>query len=441
MSSAAEIDAGRIAESRAAPATRDIPDWMRVALNGTVIVVFWNHLWFSDLSDRSLLEAAESGSFLTQATFIGLGLAMAAALWHLGLERLRPLLSWPILLCAGWLALTILTSVEPLLSIRRSILLLIAAMLAAGVLVVARSARQFALTLAGSALIIVVSSFLAVALVPHLAVHSAFDVQAEPDHAGLWRGIFPHKNEAGSVMVILILVGLYVAATASRFYGWTIVVLSAIFLVGAGSKTAMATLPVILVVTSLCQVVRGRVLRVLLLVAPILAFSVISIGSVFIPPVKEVLEALLKDATFTGRSEIWQFAVENILNRPLQGWGYGAFWLTERTMYGSATISTWVNSARHAHNAFLDSALTTGFPGLVLALLAYVYGPLRDLNRIAADRPLDPTTMLFLRLWFFAMISASFESVLFNGNNPTCCMVMLAIFGLRMRTQHALVRG
>ena len=85
MSSAAEIDAGRIAESRAAPATRDIPDWMRVALNGTVIVVFWNHLWFSDLSDRSLLEAAESGSLLTQATFIGLGLAMAAALWRLGL--------------------------------------------------------------------------------------------------------------------------------------------------------------------------------------------------------------------------------------------------------------------------------------------------------------------------------------------------------------------
>ncbi|MDR7038873.1 O-antigen ligase [Methylobacterium sp. BE186] len=440
MSSAAQIDAGSIAEARSGRAARDIPDWMRIALNGTVIVVFWNHLWFADLSDRSLLEAAESGSLLTQGIFIALALAMGAALWRLGLERLRPLMSWPILLCAGWLALTILTSVEPLLSIRRAILLLIAAMLAAGVLVVARSARQFALTLAASALIIVISSFLAVALVPQLSVHSAFDVQAEPDHAGLWRGIFPHKNEAGSVMVILILVGLYVAATLSRFTGWVIVLLSAIFLVGTNSKTAMATVPVILAVTGLCQVFRGPWLRALLLVAPILAFSILSIGSIFLPPVKDVLELLLKDASFTGRSEIWQFAVDNILVRPVQGWGYGAFWLTERTMYGSATISTWVNGARHAHNAFLDTALTTGLPGLGIALLVYLYGPLRDLNRIAGARTIDPTTMLFIRLWFFAMISASFESVLFNGNNPTCCMVMLAIFGLRMRTQHALVR-
>jgi hypothetical protein len=47
--------------------------------------------------------------------------------------------------------------------------------------------------------------------------------------------------------------------------------------------------------------------------------------------------------------------------------------------------------------------------------------------------------MLFLRLWFFALVSASFESVLLNGNNATCCMMMMAVFGLRLRASHRMI--
>ena len=148
-----------------------------------------------------------------------------AALWRLGPGRLRPLATWPLLLCAGWLGITVLLSIEPSLSIRRAVLMAIAVMLSAGVLIVARSPRQFALTLAGSALVVLLASYLAVALVPDLAIHSSFDVNSDPSHPGLWRGIFPHKNEAGAAMVILIIVGLYVRATLSRFLGWAVVLL------------------------------------------------------------------------------------------------------------------------------------------------------------------------------------------------------------------------
>ena len=437
MTSAAEIDA--LEPAAAARPARDLADWQRVLLNGTTLVVLWNHLWFSDLSDRSLLEAAEDGSLVTQVVFLGLGLSMAAALWRLGLERLRPLASWPLLAFATWLAITIFTSVEPLLSIRRAILLVIAAMLSAGILVVARSARQFALTLAGAALVILIPSFLGIALVPHLTVHSAFDVQADPSHAGLWRGVFPFKNEAGAVMAILIFVGLYVAASVSRLYGWVLVALSAVFLVGTNSKTALATLPVVFVATTLCRVFKGGVLRTLLLLGPVVGLAVVSIGSVFIPPVKDVLDTVLSDASFTGRNEIWEFAVENILARPLQGWGYGAFWMTERTMYATGDTQTWVNTARHGHNAYIDAALMLGLPGLGVVLLAYLIAPLRDLQRITAGQGIDPATMLFLRLWFFALVSASFESVLLNGNNATCCMMMMALFGLRLRASHRMI--
>ncbi|MDF2601742.1 MAG: O-antigen polymerase, partial [Methylobacterium brachiatum] len=56
-------------------------------------------------------------------------------------------------------------------------------------------------------------------------------------------------------------------------------------------------------------------------------------------------------------------------------------------------------------------------------------------------RELDAETLLFLRLWFLGLVSASFETVLYNGNNATCCMFMMAVFGLRLRTRYAIARG
>ncbi|QEE38196.1 MULTISPECIES: O-antigen ligase [unclassified Methylobacterium] len=422
-------------------AGRDLPDVVRVLLNGAVFVLLWNHDWLKDLSDRSSLAAAEDGSLLTQVLFLAAGLGMAAAIHRIGFRHLRPLATWPLMLCGAWLGLTALLSVEPSLSLRRLALLGIATMLSAGVLLVARSPRQLALTMAWSALVILVASYLAVALVPDLAIHSAFDVNSDPSHPGLWRGIFPQKNEAGAAMVILVIVGFYVAAAASRVLGWIIVLLALGFLVASGSKTAILLLPVILAVTGLCRILTGRGLRALLLLGPIAGFSLVSIGSILIPAVQDAVGTLLTDATFTGRSEIWQFALDNIMVRPWRGWGIGAFWMTERTMYGGSEELTWVNTANHSHNAYLDTALIGGFPFLALTVVAFVLAPVRDLQRVAGGRGLDAETLLFLRLWFLGLVSASFETVLYNGNNATCCMFMMAVFGLRLRTRYALAAG
>jgi O-antigen ligase len=428
-------------DGRRSVAGRDLPDALRVLINGAVFILLWNHVWFQDLADRSALAASEDGSLLTQVLFAVAGLAMAAAIHRIGFRHLRPLATRPLLLCALWLGLTALLSVEPSLSLRRLALFVIAAMLSAGVLIVARSPRQLALTLGGAALVILVSSYLAVALVPNLAIHSAFDVNSDPSHPGLWRGIFPQKNEAGAAMVILVIVGLYIASAASRVLGWSVVLLAAGFLVASGSKTAILLLPVILAITGLCQILTGGIARSLLLLGPVIGFSLISIGSVLVPAIQDAVGTMLTDATFTGRSEIWQFAIDNIMIRPWRGWGIGAFWMTERTMYAGSEELTWVNSANHSHNAYLDTALIGGLPFLALTAVAFLLAPVRDLQRVAGGTRLDAETLLFLRLWFLGLVSASFETVLYNGNNATCCMFMMAVFGLRLRTRYAIAAG
>ncbi|GBU16191.1 MULTISPECIES: O-antigen ligase [Methylobacterium] len=439
MSSAAD-HALRAGTGRDA-AARDLPDGLRMGLAGACLLAFLNHTPLTDLSNPAHLDAWEGGNLKTQVLFLGLFAAMAWALWRLGIERLRPLLSLPLLACAAWLGATLLTSADPLLSIRRAVLLGIVAVLAAGVLVLMRSVRQFALTLAGVSAVLIGGSFLAVALVPGLSVHNSFDLLNEPAHTGLWRGLFAHKNEAGGVMAMLVLVGLFVVASGERAIGWAIVAGAAVFLAGTTSKTAIALVPIVLVSTGLCRLLPGRLLRAGLLLGPVLALSVITLGSVFVPAVEENVGKVLPDTSFTGRTEIWEFAAEKISERPVTGWGYGAFWRTERTMYGGAEALTWVQTADHGHNGFIDTALVIGLPGLALTLIAFAWMPLRDLQRAAPTGAIDPATMLFLRLWMYGLTSASFESTLYSPNAPPWCLFILAVFGLRMRAALKPVAG
>lgn len=438
MTSAA--DTAVRADARVA-AARDLPDGIRMGLGGACLLAFWNHTPLTDLSDPGHLEAWEGGSLSTQVLFVGLALAMAWALRRLGIERLRPVLTWPLLACAGWLGATLLTSADPVLSMRRAVLLAIVALLAAGVLALMRSVRQFALTIGAAALVLVAASYLAVAFVPNLAVHNVFDLLNEPEHEGRWRGIFAHKNEAGGVMAMLVIAGLFAADAGERVLGRAVAVAAAVFLAATVSKTSILLLPLVLGATSLCRLFSGRLTRAVLLLGPVVLLSVATLGSAFVPAVQETVGRVLPDTSFTGRTEIWDFAAEKIAERPITGWGYGAFWRTERTMYGGTGETTWVNTADHGHNAFLDTALVAGLPGLALTLVAFALMPLRDLSRAAPTTRIDPATMLFLRLWMFGLTAASFESTLYAPNSPPWCLFILAVFGLAMRGRHRVIAG
>ena len=107
----------------------------------------------------------------------------------------------------------------------------------------------------------------------------------------------------------------------------------------------------------------------------------------------------------------------------------------------ASDADNWAPAAAHAHNAYLEAALNIGIPGLVLLVMIYVFEPMRDLETIA-EQPggIDDMTMLFMRIWFFGLLSASFESVFQNPYNAMCCMTFLAIFGLRLRARHTPIR-
>lgn len=70
--------------------------------------------------------------------------------------------------------------------------------------------------------------------------------------------------------------------------------------------------------------------------------------------------------TGTGRLPLWQNLMQYVEDRPLQGYGYEAFW-TEGVMKTMLKDEDW--AAQHAHNAYLEATLQIGLVGLGLLVL------------------------------------------------------------------------
>ena len=121
---------------------------------------------------------------------------------------------------------------------------------------------------------------------------------------------------------------------------------------------------------------------------------------------------VLSDSSFTGRTDIWQFALDRMSQRPITGYGFAAFWGTQQVVYGMSGTSIWANTAAHAHNAYLDLALTVGIPGSILVTLWLVVFPMIDFYRSPHEPSAAPLRMLFLRVCLFAAFGSCFESML-----------------------------
>ncbi len=94
------------------------------------------------------------------------------------------------------------------------------------------------------------------------------------------------------------------------------------------------------------------------------------------PAVQKLVAMVMPDATFTGRTDIWEVGVQAVAQRPITGYGFSAFFGTPEVVYGLGESQTWANEATDAHNAYLNLALTIGLPGLLLTILWIVVLPI-----------------------------------------------------------------
>jgi O-antigen ligase len=338
------------------------------------------------------------------------------------------LLTPAFVLFVGWLCITVLLSFDPGTSIRRFTITACVIAVTAALPLLAKSQAEIMRWLSIAALVLLATCYLGILLAPHLSIHQATDPQ-EPGLAGNWRGSFGHKNGAAAVMAILMFLGIYFIRAGGWILGIAVISLSLLFLLYAGGKSALTLCFMVLLLTSLCQVIRSFWLRAVLLLTPLVLLNMLGVGTVMSDSLAEIAKLLPLDASFTGRTDIWTFAIQSLQPRLATGYGFAAFW-------GSTAIQDlpegkeWAAFASHSHNGYLDTALGMGLPGLALLIGAIVIKPLRDFQAADQGGNGGPLATLFLRIWLFGLYLSSMESFFLDRAEPMWFTVLVAVFGL-----------
>jgi O-antigen ligase len=402
------------------------------------LLVFWITLDpLKDLSSGDLLDTSERSDIWNQILYLGLfGLCMAT-LAQIGWRRIAPLLHPVYALTLAWFALGALLSVNSGISIRRLALTAIVMTVVAILLLLPRDRAQFEAWIGSVALAVLALCFLSVILVPYLAVHQA-DAAREVNLAGSWRGIYDHKSRAGPMMVLFMIIGAYLVGQKRPGLGFPLLGGAALFLAFTGAKQPQALVPFVFLWSWLAVRIRSAWLLLLVCLVPLALYLVFTVGSIMIPAVADFDKAVMSDPTFTNRTTIWAFALENALQRPIFGHGLHAFWNTSAVRYSVDTTNpdAWAVSAAHSHNSYLDLFLTTGMPGLLLAGAAILVLPILDFARAKALPENRGTALLFFRIWLFGVFLASMETVFFQRDEAYWVAFLMAVFGLRYMTAY-----
>jgi O-antigen ligase len=175
--------------------------------------------------------------------------------------------------------------------------------------------------------------------------------------------------------------------------------------------------------------VRSFWARASMLLVPLIVLNMLSVGTVVSESLAEVAKMLPLDSSFTGRTDIWTFAVQSLQARLPIGYGFSAFW-------GGSAIQNlpegkeWAAYASHSHNGYLDSALAMGLPGLALLILVLVIEPLRNFQKADLGGNNGPLAMMLLRIWLFGIYLSSMESFFLDRADPSWVTFLLAVFGL-----------
>lgn len=130
----------------------------------------------------------------------------------------------------------------------------------------------------------------------------------------------------------------------------------------------------------------------------------------------DILSALGRDATFTGRTAIWASLLPVASQQPILGLGFGSFW----------TPLTRVHYlVGEAHNGYLDVVLELGIVGLVLLSLFLLSSCRKAVSGLARNYD---WASLWICLLFMTVLHNSTESSLNSfSSHLTALLVFLAI--------------
>jgi exopolysaccharide production protein ExoQ len=270
--------------------------------------------------------------------------------------------------------------------------------------------------------IVIVLSFIFAVAIPKLGIMGAA-------HQGKWRGVFSHKNGLGQSMVYSFLAFMFLTYQTKKYklLMWVGMSLSVLLLLLSASTSSMFNLFILVVVFFVLYIVRLPYL----LMMPVIAL-IITAGEAFylwsLDNSGAIFNSVGKDATLTGRTDLWQLTTDMIWKQPWIGYGFGGFWQGLNGAESGYILRavTWTPS--HPHNGYLQLLLDLGILGLSIFSIGFFTTMIRALNLIRS-------TKAVAALWPIVhmaqlLITSTTETQLFASNNVGWILYVAAAFSL-----------
>lgn len=324
---------------------------------------------------------------------------------------------WPLMLLIAIAWLSNLWSVDPETTWRRDIALTITTLF--GIYLFARWELPDALKILSIGLgILAIGSLILVIVMPEAGIH------VNDDHAGAWRGLFVHKNFTGRVMLLTlaVLIAAWFAGGVNRMALVLLIAVTLLMALASQSKTTYVSMLAMVFAAIAVRVVRGAPLR-----SALATLSVLTVGwllSVLIySSYENILLALGRDATLTGRTELWAFVLRQLSGNWLLGFGYDAFWASD-VGPGSRYKVDW--GIDHAHNAWIEQVLNTGIFGAFLMLGICLVALYRAVI-LARYYPNVGPALLVSMVMFSLLTAGMSEPVFLEKHSITWIMIVLVV--------------
>jgi O-antigen ligase len=276
------------------------------------------------------------------------------------------------------------------------------------------------------------------------------EIGTDLSQKGAWHGITHAKNEFGmmSSLGVIICVNAWLARNGRTF--WCMVgtaIAFACLVLSRSNNSLFATMVAVfcMVLVMRVPVIKQRFsphvvmsMAITILLYELVTQDVIPGAHTLLAPIRNFTG---KDATFSGRTLIWDIVKEHIQWRPYLGTGYGAYWLGPIPGTPSYVfIPVMYFYPTEAHNGYLDVVNDLGYVGL-LCVVVYVFWYLRQaLELMRIDRSQGA---LYAALMLQELVMDMSESEWFSRGS-TFAVIILAttclsrgLFDARQR-QHTL---
>lgn len=224
-----------------------------------------------------------------------------------------------------------------------------------------------------------------------------------------YKGIFSHKNSLGTFVSFAFLfnfVFLKYFKGYMRIICYFSIVFSVILIYLSDSSTAL--LVTILVTIIYLRINTTKKFNLFLFITSLLFVAAIYIFE-FDLINKFMILYLNRDATFTGRLDIWLYVVEAIKNRPFLGYGFYGFWLSAPSQY---IMLAYQGQIQSSHEGFLDTILNVGIIGFAIYIyyiLSFLYQKSKEI--VLKYNYIDVFSIIFFIFIIFYNLSECYTLV------------------------------